>query len=255
MATKTGLKPNKTRLNRPSAMVLLLLSFLMFFGTAASTATTFAEESFAEKNNKTGVDNPIVATNNLFAGEDWQQKTNNPRYKLFKRQVSDSDYHQTKAIVEIAKPLQQVLTAFPKEQGCWKWITRCSASLVLAEDGNTAVTYSALDMPWPISDRDFVFASEIRTSDNEQKWTLALVPTKLSDELLKAVPKKLIKKHQRAESWLRYELTATDAQNTKLVIFMHTEFGGSTPASLVNGKLIDELEEDVLALLALLSKR
>lgn len=187
---------------------------------------------------------------------EWELKEQKARYSVYVSDVLNSDFDATKAEVMLAMPIQKALKYFPQKNQCWSWINRCKLSQTLRALSETqSLVYTIIDMPWPLSDRDFVFLTEMEgstalTSSDESgidaKIKLIFVPSQAHVETAHLHKKKGL---VRGFSHATYELKALDENQTKLTMFMHTEFGGNVSAGLINSKLVKELEKDVKTLI------
>ena len=180
--------------------------------------------------------NPITAS-------DWTTKVDNNNITIFTRSIPESEFLQVKAIVQINAPLFKVKQMFSATEKCWQWQLSCAQSKIIRTDNvNNKTVHVILDLPWPLSDRDLVLDTKLTEQTKDKHLVLEMLP---SDTQVKS-------KYVRAESKTRYELIEKSVNQTKLIILMHTEMGGSAPVSLVNNALHKELKKDINALLNLL---
>lgn len=165
-----------------------------------------------------------------------------------------SGFLEVKSEVKINAPLNSVLPYFQGENGCWQWQLKCKSSVILKKiNEHHQVVYTVVNMPWPITDRDFVF--EARVSEHStasaqgltKKVVISLAPHPNPEQYNKEKSKLV-----RATSNIVYELTASSDNKTQLNIYMHTDFSGSISPKLINGRLVDSLRDDIDALLQLI---
>ena len=202
------------------------------------------------------------------AEQPWQTKLERANVTIFVRSVADSEFLQTKAVATLNASKADVMAMFPKDKGCWQWVARCKKSIVFAtipdQSTSTVLSYTALNMPWPLSDRDLLFQSQQYDQRNETSGLAqtvleispadpALLTKHGSPEQQKAIAKSA-KKHVRAEGHMTYTVSEISAEQSQLTIIMHTEFGGNAPVRLINGKLVEELLADVAKLQKLLKE-
>lgn len=165
-----------------------------------------------------------------------------------------SDFLEVKSEVKINAPLNAVLPYFQGENGCWQWQLKCKSSVILEKiNDHRQVVYTVVNMPWPITDRDFVFDANVSEHHDvsgqaaNKKLVISLAPYP-NPELYNKEKSKLV----RATSNIVYELTASADNKTQLNIYMHTDFSGSISPKLINGRLVDSLRDDIDALLQLI---
>ena len=177
----------------------------------------------------------------------WQLEKQTSQYVIYARPIKDSDFLQTKAVITFNNSFNAVKAQF-REQGCWRWNLRCSESKMITSELEELgeYLYVSIDMPWPMSDRDFTFVIARQESLNEKaglsSFRLALTPIEGTKET---------KDHVRGRSHASYFLEANSKISSKLTIIMHTDFGGSASAGILNNKLVNELEKDIKALIQL----
>ena len=165
-----------------------------------------------------------------------------------------SGFLEVKSEVKINAPLNSVLPYFQGENGCWQWQLKCKSSVILKKiNEHHQVVYTVVNMPWPITDRDFVFEAKVAEHSTAsaqgltKKIVISLAPHP-NPELYNKEKSKLV----RATSNIVYELTASSGNKTQLNIYMHTDFSGSISPKLINGRLVDSLRDDIDALLQLI---
>ena len=173
----------------------------------------------------------------------WQVKVEEPDLVISTRTVPHSQHLEVQATVNFQAPLNTIKAFFTAEGECWKRQLRCRQTHIVNTTSESEKTiYYAVDMPWPIDDRDFVLNSTYSEDLTNNRLTLTLVPSEIQ------VPSDLV----RAYSTITYELTGQAEDNhTTLSVTMHTEFGGSTPSSLTNSLLHKELKKDLTKLMQL----
>jgi hypothetical protein len=234
--------------------------------------------------------------------EPWQLKLDKPDVKIYVRPVNGSEFLQTKAVLTLNASKQKVMALFPKDKGCWRWVERCKKSLIVGEmpskfSGESPdevterkpnkvpttlpvrlLSYTALNMPWPLTDRDFLFVSSQIEDPESQSTTLTLSPaepehvTKYGSESAQKTVAKMRKKHVRGAGNMTYRIEpdvpdivdvdaaenasvaagSNEVSKSRVTIIMHTEFVGNAPVSIINGKLVEELAADVANLRKLL---
>ena len=176
----------------------------------------------------------------------WQLQYAKDKIKLYHRALKSSDYLQTKAEVMVAFSAKKLLEHFPINGECWEWQSRCKKSKKVKDlSGSDRLVYTVINMPWPISDRDFVFHSTIHFDADSKTTTLILKPYK------EQYPET---KYVRGEANIRYEIRELTENTSHLTIVMHTDFKGRISANAINSKLISELNGNIKRLLRLLNE-
>jgi hypothetical protein len=176
--------------------------------------------------------------------DDWQLQHKTANIKLYSREIEHSDFIQIKAVVMVYAPYQDLLAQFGDGSQCWQWVTRCrSAKIIKTLSQHERLSYTALDFPWPLADRDFVFYSLLTIEPDTKITTLTLSPAKENYKTTK---------YLRAESNISYRIQPITDTTNLLTIIVHTEFGGSIIPEVINPNLVKELHEDVQRLVELL---
>lgn len=167
----------------------------------------------------------------------WKLRHSDNSINIYTQKVPNSVYLQVKAEVILNTPFDHLLAQFGNDNNCWKWVKKClSVKLLQQISDDEKIIYSVLKMPWPLSERDFVFHSVRQLAIQQGLATLKLSP------LNKVY---ITTKYIRAKSTITYRLQSLSTTSSYLSIIMHTELGGTTPASLVNALLVDDLLNDL----------
>lgn len=171
----------------------------------------------------------------------WQIDAEHPQYKIFTKAKTGSEFLQTKAVIAIPTSSINVLKQFGDGDNCWSWQKRCEKTKVIKKlSDNEQIIYVAIDMPWPISNREFLVRSHSQRSNDNKAFIIKLTP---ENEL--AYKEGYVQGAVNSE----YTITRIGPNKTRVTIVMHTEFAGSVSGSLINSKLVNELEADVKALI------
>ncbi|WP_068545716.1 START domain-containing protein [Thalassotalea crassostreae] len=205
--------------------------------------TAFVLSYNAQANNQS---NDQSSTSTIAADNPWQLQHSEDNIKLYHRALNSSEYLQTKAEVLVNFSATKLLEQFPINGECWQWQSRCKKSKKVKDlSGSDRLVYTVINMPWPVSDRDFVFHSSINFDEDSKTTTLILKPYK------EQYPET---KYVRGEANIRYEIRELTETTSHLTIIMHTDFKGSISASAINSKLISELNGNIKRLLRLLNE-
>ena len=174
----------------------------------------------------------------------WKLQHSTNTIKLYSRKVAGSEFIQTKAEVKITTHVSDLLAIFGDGSECLKWQERCYSSRIIQQISEQELyAYSVIDLPWPVSNRDFVFHSLVTVDPLTKTTKLTFSPAK------NMYPKT---KYIRATSNISYSLREFTTSSSVLTITMHTEFGGSISPRIINSILVDELQDDIDNLLSLL---
>jgi len=176
----------------------------------------------------------------------WKLRHNGEGIELYTREVINSDYLQVKVHAIFPVSYGNLLAQFGNDDKCWKWVENClSVKLLKQVSVDEKIIYSVLAMPWPLTKRDFVFRLVKRLDTQKSLATLSLSP---ASGIYKTT------EHIRAKSTITYRLESLSANSSSLSILMHTEFGGTMPAILINSNLVSYYLNEIKELTKLLEK-
>jgi hypothetical protein len=145
---------------------------------------------------------------------------------------SDSGFQAFKAVADLDVPLENLMAVMINPESCKEWVHNCTESYAFGQgEFHDRYAYSVNDMPWPVTDRDYVL--RIRTRGNADTGEVVMD--------LNAVP------GMRAEFNSRVRVDRSDTlyrftpngDKTHMVWVQHTEPNGALPGWLVNNLLVD----------------
>jgi len=167
----------------------------------------------------------------------WRLRHSEKGINLYSQKSGNSDYLQVKANVIFNVAFSDLLAQFNNDDKCWKWIKKCKIVKLLTQiSDDEKIIYSVLNMPWPLSKRDFVFRSVRKIEILKGCATLELSPV---NGVYKST------KYIRAKSTITYRIKSLSTTSSSLSIVMHSELGGTTPTSLINSLIVGDLIGDI----------
>ncbi|GHB70286.1 hypothetical protein GCM10008107_19550 [Psychrosphaera saromensis] len=173
----------------------------------------------------------------------WHLEKQKDHIYIYSQDKAGSDFLQIKVEVTLAANLADVVSVFGDGSECLKWQSRCLSSKVVKKvNENENLVYTSIDMPWPLTSRDFIFHSLFNVDAKTNVTTLALSP---STEVV--IKSDLV----RAKSNVLYTIEAIDKLSTKFTMLIHTDLGGDIPPSFVNSSIVGELYDDMVLLVSL----
>ena len=179
----------------------------------------------------------LTATAAMSEDAPWQLLQQDEDILIYSRPVDGSPYNAIKATVLINAPITQVSKFMGNGDGCAQWRTKCKSSEVIESVSELErYVYAVLDLPWPATHRDIVLHS-ITEIDEEAK--IATVYLQSNSSRHPATD------YVRAETSGQFVIRIVSDQQVEFTYIMHTELGGSLPASRVNAGLADDAFEDL----------
>jgi hypothetical protein len=151
------------------------------------------------------------------AGEDWNLKSNNDGVKIFTRNVPDSKIKAIKVECILNATPTQLVAVLLDVKNSEDWLYHTSSNYIVKQVSPSELYYySKVEVPWPVSDRDFIAHIKV-TQDATTKVITVYAPC-----VAEMVPVKpgIVRVADSNGKWVLYTL--------------HADPGGSIPAWLSN---------------------
>jgi hypothetical protein len=157
----------------------------------------------------------------------WEKIDDEDGIKVFRKEVPDSPLVAFRGEGMIAAPLEKLLWVLADNAHRTDWVDRLKKSVILSTTGDyDYVLYQHFSLPFPISDRDYVYRGRA-TRDKHGVVTLDLS----SVTHPKAPPTVGVRANLIGS---RYVLTPKGPDKTYVVVEVHTDPKGAIPTWLVN---------------------
>lgn len=164
--------------------------------------------------------------------EDWDLRKETDSIQVFTIDQPGSSFQAFKAVAMMDVPIENLMAVMVNPKSCTEWVHNCSESYAFGDgDFHDRYAYSVNDMPWPVTDRDYVL--RIRTHSEGREGDIIMD--------LNAIPQRRAVEDDYIrvdKSDTLYRFTAMGDQ-TRMVWIQHTEPNGSIPGWLVNSLLVD----------------
>lgn len=159
--------------------------------------------------------------------QDWELQDEEAGIKVYTRQVSNSDIRAVKVESVVEATLSQlaaVLLDIPAS-GDWVYATKvCRVEKTIS--ATEYIYYSELDVPWPVSNRDFIVRVKV---DHDPVTNIMTVSGENLPAYLDEKPG-VVRIMQTVSTWT----VIPDGKNLNIEFVLHVNPGGSIPAWLVN---------------------
>jgi len=164
--------------------------------------------------------------------EAWSLRKETGDIRIYTMEQSDSSFQAFKAEALLDAPIEAIMAVMVDPASCIEWVLNCSESYGVGKNSfHDRYAYSVNNMPWPVTDRDYVL--NIRTRGNEAAGEIIME--------MSATPGK------RAEISNRIRIDRSDTlyrfipegTKTRMIWLQHTDPNGALPGWLVNTLLID----------------
>lgn len=160
--------------------------------------------------------------------ENWEKAVDSDGIEVHTRNLENSRIDAFRAETVLDAPLEAVMAVMANPESCMEWVHQCSHAENL-EGGSfrDRYAYSINDMPWPVSDRDYVLHITTHTGENRDHIIIEM----------ESVDGRVGKKDgyvRMPESSTVYEFSREGENRTRIVWYQHAAPGGSLPNWLVN---------------------
>ncbi|HLV78028.1 MAG TPA: START domain-containing protein [Marinobacter sp.] len=164
--------------------------------------------------------------------EHWALQKEVDSIRIYTMAQPGSGFQAFKAVAELNAPIENLMAVMIDPESCKEWVFNCVESYAFGRgDFHDRYAYSVNDMPWPVTDRDYVL--RIRTHGNAETGEITMD--------LNATPGMRAEYSRRVRvdvSNTLYHFTP-QGERTRMVWVQHTEPNGALPGWLVNSLLVD----------------
>lgn len=171
----------------------------------------------------------ILLTLNAYGSPDrnWEFQTEKNGISVYKAFMPGTKIAGARGEAIIKSPMNRILFVLSDVENAGQWIDRLTVSKVLERNGLLeTVVYQEFSLPWPISDRNFVFRGKAHKEDDGR----VVIELKSEDNKL-APPSKGVR-GELIES--KYVLTPISETETKLEVEIFADPKGAIPTWLIN---------------------
>lgn len=174
----------------------------------------------------------LIATTTALAEQiPWKIQEQDDGISIYSRSVEGSSYNAIKATMLIDSSMDRLSNLIGDGNACPEWRAMCKFSEVIEDTSeHERYVYTVLDLPWPASDRDMVLHTKTQIDTDTNTATVYLSSDSTRHPAADFV---------RAEASGQMIIQAVSDRQVEFTYIMHTELGGSLPASSVNTGLID----------------
>lgn len=175
----------------------------------------------------------LVAFRWLPDSNDWTLAREKNGVKVYTRFIPGWSIKEFKAIVHIHATIPQIESVLRDAPNRCEWIySAYSTKNVKVISNEEYYAYSAVDVPWPVSDRDNVIHWKYKKiSDNEVQFDMKAVPTSIYPE-----QPGIVRVQRMQGFWHLLDLGNGSVEVTQQVV---SEVGGSVPDWMVNSGIVE----------------
>ncbi|MBU2875889.1 START domain-containing protein [Marinobacter salexigens] len=164
--------------------------------------------------------------------EAWTLRKEAGDIQIYTMDQGNSSFQAFKAVALLDAPIENIMAVMVNPASCIEWVLNCTESYGIGKGTfHDRYAYSVNDMPWPVTDRDYVL--HIRTQGNEASGEIIME--------MSATPNMRVENSNR----VRVEHSETlyrfipEGNKTRMIWLQHTDPTGALPGWLVNSLLVD----------------
>ncbi len=165
--------------------------------------------------------------------QDWKLEMDKDGVKVYTRPVKGSNIKEFRGEITVKSNMGSILAIIDSVPEYTRWMYKCSYAERLKKINRiSGYVYSVLASPWPLTDRDMCTYYNVTQDTNTRIVTISIKGVK---DYIPSKPDKV-----RIPSIKGYwQLIPVSKGITKVVYQVHSESGGSVPASIVNMYITD----------------
>ena len=161
-------------------------------------------------------------------GDNWQLKENNDGVKIFTRNIETSKVKAIKVECELNATLSQLVSVLMDVSHNEDWLYHTASNYIVKQVSPTELYYySLVEMPWPVSNRDFI--AHLKVSQDAVTRVVTIDGPCVAD----MVPEKP-KVIRVANSTGKWVISPIGKGTVKVIYTLHADPGGTIPAWLIN---------------------
>ncbi|MBH23218.1 MAG: hypothetical protein CMH57_01915 [Myxococcales bacterium] len=157
----------------------------------------------------------------------WERINKEEGIEVFRKEIAGRDMPMFRGRAVVKADLYTVLAVLSDFDRHTEWMHSCFEAGLLKEiDDLNRLSYNRADAPWPVSDRDVVLRSKVEIDRDKKRITIHFrgVKSPLKPEVEDVVRMKRLKGY--------YQLTAIDANTTRVQYQVDSDPGGDLPTWL-----------------------
>jgi len=173
--------------------------------------------------------NGFLPSRAVTAVEKWELVIEKNDIKVYSRSIEGSNLRELKGIAVLDAKMEVIGEVLRDAQAFPQWMKNCKEARIIKKyDELNYIVYTALDMPWPTSDRDVVIRSSAAVEPNTGSL---IINSRAVKEPLVPVRKGHVRMTELTQQFI---LNYIDRDRT-MVIYKHiASSGGNIPIILVN---------------------
>lgn len=172
----------------------------------------------------------LLLTNCVFGQtkENWVLKDNSDGISIYTRDVENSKIKAIRVECQLDATLSQLVAVIMDVKSSEQWLYHTASNYVIKQVSPSELYYySLVEMPWPVTDRDFI--AHLKVSQDAVTKVVTIDGPCVAD-MVPLKPNTVRITNSRG----RWILTPLSKDQVKVVYTLHADPGGSIPAWLTN---------------------
>jgi hypothetical protein len=100
------------------------------------------------------------------SADNWKLQEETDNIRIYTTEPADSSFKAFKAVALIDAPIENLMAVMINPKSCMEWVLNCAEAYSFGKGTfNDRFAYSVNDLPWPVTDRDYVL--HIRTQGDK----------------------------------------------------------------------------------------
>ena len=172
----------------------------------------------------------LIMPSSFAVAQEWELVRDEEGIRVWLRPVAGSSYKAFRSETLMNTDMATLRELQEDVEASCAWIHSCREQRLLSYEGDTALTYTRFDTPWPVQARDSVMQVTTREEGGSLLRELLALPQQFPPD----------KAYQRISAAQGYWRMTPDGEGRIRVVYeLHAEPGGQVPAWLANSFVID----------------
>ncbi|WP_296934079.1 START domain-containing protein [uncultured Marinobacter sp.] len=164
--------------------------------------------------------------------EEWTLRKEADHIRVYTIDQPDSSFKAFKAVAVLDAPIENLMAVMANPGSCVEWVHNCTESYAFGDGAfHDRFAYSVNDMPWPVTDRDYVL--RIRTRGDKASGEIVMDLNAMPDQRAQSSSRVRV---DRSDTLYRF---TPEGDKTRMLWVQHTDPNGALPGWLVNSLLVD----------------
>jgi len=172
----------------------------------------------------------LIMPSSFAVAQEWELVRDEEGIRVWLKPVAGSSYKAFRSETLMNTDMATLRALQEDVEASCAWIHSCREQRLLSYEGDTALTYTRFDTPWPVQARDSVMQVTTRVDGDSLLRELLAQPQQFPSD----------KAYQRISAAQGYwRMTPEGEGRIRVVYELHAEPGGQVPAWLANSFVID----------------